>query len=140
MLKKLKKCTSLALCILAIGGGSAVANADSSEMGPQPRAIYRYGSQILTGTSYLGGGEGTIFRNAKDPYFIATQEPEVTGKPCGVIYQIRNTNKGMIDAKQLGNVQRNYKVSFNATGDIKASVKNVYNTNVKQRISGELYY
>ena len=56
MLKKLKKCTSLALCILAIGGGSAVANADSSEMGPQPRAIYRYGSQILTGTSYLGGG------------------------------------------------------------------------------------
>ena len=65
MLKKLKKCTSLALCILAIGGGSAVANADSSEMGPQPRAIYRYGSQILTGTSYLGGGEGTIFRNAR---------------------------------------------------------------------------
>ena len=109
-------------------------------MGPQPRAIYRYGSQILTGTSYLGGGEGTIFRNAKDPYFIATQEPEVTGKPCGVIYQIRNTNKGMIDAKQLGNVQRNYKVSFNATGDIKASVKNVYNTSVKQRISGEFYY
>ena len=97
-------------------------------------------SQILTGTSYLGGGEGTIFRNAKDPYFIATQEPEVTGKPCGVIYQIRNTNKGMIDAKQLGNVQRNYKVSFNATGDIKASVKNVYNTSVKQRISGEFYY
>ena len=96
--------------------------------------------KVLTGTSYLGGGEGTIFRNAKDPYFIATQEPEVTGKPCGVIYQIRNTNKGMIDAKQLGNVQRNYKVSFNATGDIKASVKNVYNTSVKQRISGEFYY
>ncbi len=46
----------------------------------------------------------------------------------------------MIDAKQLGNVQRNYKVSFNATGDIKASVKNVYNTSLKQRISGEFYY
>ena len=92
-------------------------------MGPQPRAIYRYGSQILTGTSYLGGGEGTIFRNAKDPYFIATQEPEVTGKPCGVIYQIRNTNKGMIDAKQLGNVQRNIKYHLMLQGILKLVLK-----------------
>lgn len=137
MLKLSKKGTILALCFLSISIGTIISNADSSSL-PQTKAVYRYNSQLLTSTSYLNGGK--IFYNSKNPYFIANQEPEVTGKPCGVIYQIRNTNNAMIDAKQLGNVQKNYKVSFNATGNIKASLKNVYNTSVKQRVSGEFYY
>lgn len=144
MIKNLKKIFALALCALTLVVTPLAVNADDSvEQHPQPRATYRYPSQVISGTVYLGGGtlsNSTTFSSAYNPWFSATQEAAVSGQPCGVIYQIRSSSGAIIDAKQLSNKQVGYSVKFTHSGTIKASLKNVYNTTVKQRVSGVFNY